>query len=439
MDIFKISGYASLMILFIVAARYVLINRFPKGTFTILWVITAIRLILPFSFKSKFSIYNILQFFMPVKNQSYAFYIDNMEISKVTSNVHINKFIFIWLLGVAVVGLYFIISYIRCIKEFKTSLPLPDNDFIKVWADKNKIIRNFDIRLSDKIVTPLTYGFLKPVILLPKCINLNNEIKLEYILEHELTHIKHFDVLWKYIFALAVILHWFNPIVWFMYLIANRDIELCCDETVVIKLGEHIKSSYAMSLINFEEIKNRFNPLCSNYNINSTEERIVAIMKMKKISILSSVLAFTFILGTSTAFATTAEKKSVAVKAKSVNLVVPDSNADVLNDTITFTTTVDSTDTTFNFDASKLEKYTIEEYEQCIKDTKEEFKNSDLDEKTKKSILDEMNTNLKNLKADNGKGEYFIYKPMKIGDNESISISVVPATEVIDAITISDK
>lgn len=68
-----------------------------------------------------------------------------------------------------------------------------------------------------------------------------------------------------------------------MYILANRDIELSCDETVVHSFGEAIKSVYASALIEMEEKKSHFSPLVNNFSKNSIEERIVSIMKLKKI------------------------------------------------------------------------------------------------------------------------------------------------------------
>ena len=67
-----------------------------------------------------------------------------------------------------------------------------------------------------------------------------------------------------------------------MYVLANRDIELSCDETVVQIFGETMKSAYAMMLIGMEEKKNKITPLCNSFSKNAIEERIVSIMKMKK-------------------------------------------------------------------------------------------------------------------------------------------------------------
>ncbi|MDR0197594.1 MAG: M56 family metallopeptidase, partial [Oscillospiraceae bacterium] len=128
----------------------------------------------------------------------------------------------------------------------------------------------------------MTYGIWKPVILLPKNTDWRDEPRLRYVLAHEITHIRRFDILLKWLLAAAVCVHWFNPLVWVMYILANRDIELSCDEAVVRTFGETAKSAYALTLIGLEERKSGFSPLCNNFAKNAIEERIESIMKIKK-------------------------------------------------------------------------------------------------------------------------------------------------------------
>lgn len=89
-----------------------------------------------------------------------------------------------------------------------------------------------------------------------------------------------------------------------MYILANRDIELSCDEAVVRLFGENTRTAYARSLISMEETRSGLTPLCNNFSKNAIEERITAIMKIKKASMFSLVLALALIVGVTTAFAT---------------------------------------------------------------------------------------------------------------------------------------
>lgn len=167
-------------------------------------------------------------------------------------------------------------------------------------------MRSISIRQSDRISTPLTYGIFKPVILIPQTTDWTNIKQLQYVLLHEYVHIRRFDSVTKLIFTVALCVHWFNPLVWVMYVLFNRDIELACDESVVRLLGEASKKDYALMLINMEAKKSGLMPFCNNFSKNSIEERIEAIMKIKRTSVAAITVALCLVGGTTVAFATSA-------------------------------------------------------------------------------------------------------------------------------------
>ena len=134
-----------------------------------------------------------------------------------------------------------------------------------------------------------------------------NEKQLQYVLSHEYVHIYRYDTVTKLIATLALCIHWFNPFVWVMYILFNRDIELACDESVIRQFGEKSKSAYSLMLISMEATKSGLLPLCNNFSKNAIEERITAIMKTKKITIFSLVLASLIVVGVGTAFTTSAQ------------------------------------------------------------------------------------------------------------------------------------
>ena len=105
---------------------------------------------------------------------------------------------------------------------------------------------------AGRISSPLTFGVLRPVILVPKKTDWTDETALRYVLEHEFVHIQRFDVLSKLLLIAAVCVHWFNPLVWVMYVLANRDLELSCDETVLRRFGGDVRAAYARVLIRME-------------------------------------------------------------------------------------------------------------------------------------------------------------------------------------------
>lgn len=192
--------------------------------------------------------------------------------------------------------------------EFQAALPI-QNDFVEQWQKTHSAKRPVLVRQSDKVSAPLSYGLWKSVILMPKKTDWNDIGQLEYILLHEYVHICHHDSAVKLISAFTLCVHWFNPLVWVMYFLLQRDIELACDESVVRRFGEQSKSIYANMLIDMEARKSGLMPLCNNFSKNAIEERIMAIMKMKKTSVMAVLLSAALIVGVAAAFATSASAK----------------------------------------------------------------------------------------------------------------------------------
>lgn len=182
--------------------------------------------------------------------------------------------------GTGLLLLVFAAVYLRGRTEFRMSLPV-ENDFVEAWRKSCPLRRKVTVRRSDRISAPLTYGVLRPVILLPDPIG-EDEKTLGHILTHELVHIRRFDAVKKPLCVLAVCLHWFNPLVWIMFFYFTRDLELACDECAVRELGIGFKSDYAKTLIGMEARKSGLFPFFSHFAGFAAEERIKAIMKLKK-------------------------------------------------------------------------------------------------------------------------------------------------------------
>lgn len=153
------------------------------------------------------------------------------------------------------------------------------------------------VRVCDRIDSPLTYGVFCPVILLPKSLDRTDEVRLSFILAHEMAHIRRFDALMKWLLAAMVCIHWFNPMEWVMYVLANRDMELSCDEYVVRLYGYQTRATYALTLVGLEEHRRFASPLSNSFCKNAMKERITAIMKSKKTAAVGMGAALLVIAG----------------------------------------------------------------------------------------------------------------------------------------------
>ncbi len=360
MNILQMSLSGAVLILAVVVLRTLAMKRLPKDTFLILWGIVLLRLTVPYSVPSELSVYSWIE-----KNMNGRFNdisvinqpVDNREIDSMGINIGMNNMndnstqespaqnhaldkndtsvvkkpdhnsrrfvssslicMVVWCVGMLSCMIYFTVLYLRCRFEFQTALPV-ENPFAQHWLAEHPH-RCPAIRQSDKISTPLTFGIWRPVILMPKNTDWENTQQLEYILMHEYIHICRYDVLSKLLATYALCVHWFNPFVWIMYILFNRDVEISCDEHVVRCFGENAKSVYAKILIQMEAQRSNIRtylPLGSGFLFkigdNAMEERITAIMKIKKKSLSAAVLAAGFILSMTAVFATSAAGKTAA-------------------------------------------------------------------------------------------------------------------------------
>ena len=318
MSLLQMSFSGAVFITAVVMIRAAAINKLPKKTFLVLWELVMMRLLIPFSIPSVFSVYTLVthglssaalpevttDYNMPVVEGVFAA-TGGMEQPPADILSSISLWFIVWCAGMIPAALFFVISYLRCLMEFRTALPVRSH-YVEKWLEQQTLKRPVLVRQSDRISTPLTYGIFRPVILMPKKTDWKNEKQLQYILTHEYVHIYRYDTVTKLIAACALCVHWFNPFVWVMYRLFNRDIELACDESVIRQFGEKSKSAYSLMLINMEAAKSGLLPFCNNFSKNVVEERITAIMKMKKTSLFAICIAAMLIVGVTTTFATSA-------------------------------------------------------------------------------------------------------------------------------------
>ena len=143
------------------------------------------------------------------------------------------------------------------------------------------------------VATPVVVGVLNPRIYLPYSVQ---EPQLSHVLIHENMHIKRKDHLLKLLFYIAVIIHWFNPMVWISYRLLERDMEMACDEAVLERLGAEEKKNYCESLLNLADSKNHFvgNPVA--FGESDVKMRMKNVLNYKKPRFWLSVVAVVILL-----------------------------------------------------------------------------------------------------------------------------------------------
>lgn len=102
------------------------------------------------------------------------------------------------------------------------------------------------IYLADRIPSPFVLGLIQPKIYLPSELDAADRF---WVLRHEQAHIRRGDPIWKALAFLALCLHWFNPLVWVAFFLAERDMEMACDEQAAQGLDQSARADYASVLL----------------------------------------------------------------------------------------------------------------------------------------------------------------------------------------------
>ncbi|TVX99082.1 M56 family metallopeptidase [Cohnella terricola] len=256
--ILNMSITASYVALAVIIVRFIL-RRVSKVFSYILWSVVMVRLVIPVSLTSSFSLLRLVQ---PERKAGTGFmefvpqHIGIQVYSTVDAGISgISRFIqsslpvaapmasanpmqilmwigsVIWISGAAIILLYSVASYMKIIARVRTATLVRDNVFE-----------------TDQISTPFVCGFVKPKIYIPTGMS---EPDLSYVLLHEQTHIRRRDYLIKPFAFILLIVHWFNPLMWLSYALMSKDMEMSCDERVVNKMGNQIKKGYSTTLLSF--------------------------------------------------------------------------------------------------------------------------------------------------------------------------------------------
>ena len=282
---------ASWIILAVIVLRK-LLNRIPKWVNCLLWGLVAIRLAIPFSIESIFS---LIPSAKPVPAD-----IEYAKIPKIDSGMHaVNTVInpvlenhfavkeiasvnpiqviifissYIWMIGVIGLLIYAFVSFIMLKRQVKNAQAIDKGIF-----------------RSGTIDSPFILGFVKPSIYIPDY--LDDEAYI-CVTEHEKAHIKRGDFIWKPFGFLILSVYWFNPLCWFAYIMLCKDIEYACDEKVTKDKDKNWKATYCQVLLDCSS-KRKMIAVCPvAFGEVSVKDRIKFVIRYKKPTLGMIVLAF---------------------------------------------------------------------------------------------------------------------------------------------------
>ena len=279
MNLVQTSLAASVMILLVLLLRGLLLYRWPKKAFAALWMLVLLRLLLPFQWQAPWQA-SLLQAPDPVRllqQDAPPAQAGDGQQGQEGQQTRQLPWHLLWAAGAAGCGVFWLTVYRRGRRRFSMALPV-ENPSAWQWLERHPLRRPVALRQTDQVEGPLTYGLFRPVILLPKALASAGPQLLECVLAHEWTHIRRWDAGKKLLLAAGLCLHWFNPLVWVFFFMANRDLELACDEGAIALLGGQQRGRYARTLIQMEEVRSG---LLTPFGGNRMKERVKAIMKGK--------------------------------------------------------------------------------------------------------------------------------------------------------------
>ena len=249
LKLLNLSISASWLVLVVLALRLVL-KRAPKWVNVLLWGMVALRLMLPFSIESALSLIpsaetlspEVVRFDPAPTITSGVELIDNAVNPALSESfaaaplasvnpLYVWTYLagWVWLIGLAAMLLYALVSYLRLRRRVSASIPLRENIYV-----------------CDEVPSPFILGIVHPRIYLPSALD---EAQRGSVLSHERAHLARRDHWWKPLGFALLAVYWFNPLLWLAYTLLCRDIELACDERVLRGMDAGQVKDYSSALL----------------------------------------------------------------------------------------------------------------------------------------------------------------------------------------------
>ena len=276
--IFNMSIIASLTGLLVLALRK--LRFIPHRVSVFLWIIPFVRMWIPFGLNSPYSLMSLISrlttrtvtVYQPA--EGIAFSATNALMAAdsyfpITYKVHVLAGVFsiaglVWIIGALAILLALVILYFDTKREIRDAERLEQN-----------------VYLSPKVESPAVYGIVRPRIVLPA---VYRDTVMRYILQHEQTHIRRGDNLWRLLGFLTAAVHWFNPLSWVFLKAFLSDLELACDETATSGYGPEERKEYARTLLSFAQGKSLFASAFGGAKVRTRIENVLSYRKMTAVS-----------------------------------------------------------------------------------------------------------------------------------------------------------
>ncbi|QOT01394.1 M56 family metallopeptidase [Brevibacterium sp. JNUCC-42] len=310
---------ASVMVGLILLIKAVLGNRLSPRWHYLLWILVILRLLLLWAPESSLSIYNMLPYshnMLPYSHEtSPTFHIISSlpseesvvpsspmhDEGKKVESASLSLYtlgLFIWIVGVFCFGMVAIVVNRRVYLHIKKQSIITDPRVIQLFErckKKMSVKRSIPLVVSNGISSPTVLGFMRPRILLSDTLlQTLGDKQLQFIFYHELAHIKRNDVGINLLMNALLLLHWFNPLLWYAYYRMREDQEIACDARALTYIDSEQKIEYGHTIIRLLEHYSRNQHLPSLANLvgskNQLKKRILMIKNFHKASYRLSTL-----------------------------------------------------------------------------------------------------------------------------------------------------
>lgn len=185
------------------------------------------------------------------------------------------------LIVASILLIYTVIQVTKRNKALRNSVWIEPDSRIEELVNSFRLKRQVQIYINNEIKVPITYGVVRPKIIIQSQVLEDNNL-LKYVIIHEMVHIKKFDIVLTHIKNVITCLFWYSPFI----LVASRymedDLELLCDKLVIQRVGDSIKNrkEYCLSMLRFVELKEIQEK--SVLKLHPTKERMIIMKKWKR-------------------------------------------------------------------------------------------------------------------------------------------------------------
>jgi len=163
----------------------------------------------------------------------------------------------VWLAGALILGAYVFAANFRMWRIIKRIRPLTDQRILDLLEDckgQAAVETLLGIVVTDEVRSPALFGFIRPRLLLPAgIIETQSPGQLRHIFLHELSHLKRHDILLGWITSLLLVVHWFNPLLWYAFYRMRQDRELACDASALSVMGTDEAQEYGRTIVRMLE------------------------------------------------------------------------------------------------------------------------------------------------------------------------------------------